>query len=98
MNRAMNAIMICAVDDVATTIVELPAGDVGRYSVNGQCCEIAIKEIVPKYHKFAVRDIPQGGFVHKYGEIIGVTTQNISKGCHVHEHNLSSMETEKTQA
>ncbi len=50
MNRAMNAIMICAVDDVATTIVELPAGDVGRYSVNGQCCEIAIKEIVPKYH------------------------------------------------
>ena len=41
-------------------------------------------------HKFALRDIPQGEYVVKYGEIIGRATKNIAKGEWVHTHNVKS--------
>ena len=41
-------------------------------------------------HKYALRDIPAGGEVVKYGMPIGHATQNIPRGGHVHVHNLAS--------
>lgn len=90
MDKKINAILIHAVDDVATAIVEFKAGDVGKFARNGEPVEITIAENIPKYHKFAVRDIAKSEAVRKYGEIIGLATQNCSKGSHVHEHNLAS--------
>src|SRR5438552_893010 len=44
---------------------------------------------VPRGHKVAVRDLPSGAEVHKYGQLIGVATQPIRTGEHVHGHNLA---------
>ncbi|RQP24883.1 UxaA family hydrolase [Piscinibacter terrae] len=39
-------------------------------------------------HKIALRPIPQGEVVLKYGQVIGVATADIQAGEHVHVHNL----------
>lgn len=98
MNGRVNAILITPVDDVVTTIVALRSGEVGRYSKNGELFEVVIQEDIPQYHKFALRDIARGEGVRKYGESIGVATQDIFKGCYVHEHNIASPDTEAFKA
>jgi altronate dehydratase len=40
-------------------------------------------------HKMAIRAIPAGAPVHKYGQIIGLATRDIFAGEHVHSHNLA---------
>ena len=41
-------------------------------------------------HKYALRDIPRGADVVKYGMPIGHATQDIPRGAHVHVHNLAT--------
>lgn len=41
-------------------------------------------------HKIAVQRIPKGARVIKYGQAIGVTTENVDPGDWVHTHNLSN--------
>ncbi len=41
-------------------------------------------------HKYAVRDIEKGEKIIKYGYPIGVASENIKKGDHVHSHNLKT--------
>ncbi len=43
---------------------------------------------VPRGHKLAVKRIATGTCVLRYGQIIGVATQDIPAGGHVHVHNL----------
>lgn len=45
---------------------------------------------IPAGHKFALKDIPKGEYVIKYGEIIGRASRDISKGEWVHTHNVKS--------
>ncbi len=45
---------------------------------------------IPAGHKFALRDIPEGEYVIKYGEIIGRATKDIKEGEWVHTHNVKS--------
>ena len=42
---------------------------------------------IPFGHKVALRDLPSGAPVVKYGVAIGVATQAIAQGEHVHVHN-----------
>src|SRR5690349_6525851 len=44
---------------------------------------------IPRGHKVALRDLAAGEEVHKYGQLIGVATQAIRVGEHVHVHNLA---------
>ena len=41
-------------------------------------------------HKYALCDIAEGKDVIKYGMPIGLATQAIAKGEHVHTHNLAT--------
>ena len=41
-------------------------------------------------HKYAVCDIAKGERVIKYGFPIGIATENIKSGQHVHSHNLKT--------
>lgn len=43
---------------------------------------------IPFGHKVALCDIEKGAPVVKYGVVIGTATATISKGEHVHVHNL----------
>jgi altronate hydrolase len=44
---------------------------------------------IPRGHKVALHDLAAGDEVHKYGQLIGVATQPIRAGEHVHTHNLA---------
>jgi altronate dehydratase small subunit len=90
MNNEINAILIHESDNVATAIVDLVKGAVGHYSSNGKIFQVTITEDIPKYHKFAIRDIAQGGLVRKYGEVVGLAINDIAQGTHVHVHNVVS--------
>lgn len=46
---------------------------------------------IPRSHKVAIQDIPEGGQVLRYGEIIGYATKPIQRGQWVHTHNLDSL-------
>ena len=84
MNGTINAILIHDLDDVATALVDLRPGDIARYIGRGEVVQITVAENIPKFHKFAVRDIRKAERIRKYGEIIGEALNAIAKGNHVH--------------
>jgi altronate hydrolase len=69
-------------DDVAVALTDLHAGDPGPDGT-------ALPADVPGGHKVARRDLEPGRLVHKYGQVIGVTTAAVGVGEHVHTHNLA---------
>jgi len=71
-------------DDVAIALETLEAGTsvlVGEQSVR-------LRDVIPKGHKFAVRAVPAGAEVRKYGFPIGQASHDIAAGDWVHSHNL----------
>lgn len=75
-------------DDVGVALRDLRAGE----AVDGPTGAIVLGGNVPAGHKVALRDVPQGARVRKYGQSIGVTTAPIVAGAHVHSHNLGYVE------
>ena len=71
-------------DDVAVATRELAP----RQLIAGPFGPLKVTRLVPVGHKVALRAIPDGGAVHRYGQIIGFATAPISPGDHVHSHNL----------
>ncbi|MBB2924780.1 UxaA family hydrolase [Cellulomonas cellasea] len=71
-------------DDVAVATRDLQSGTEIRHDG----APLTIRQSVPRGHKLAVRDVPAGGQVHKYGQSIGLATRDIAVGDHVHTHNL----------
>ena len=65
-----------------------PAPSVRGRVQNGEAFEMAVNQPVPLGHKVALRDIPSGAPVVKYGVVIGRATRDIARGDHVHVHNL----------
>src|SRR5579862_3679980 len=59
---------------------------------------VRLRDDIPAGHKVAVRDVPEGGQVRKYGQVIGVATRPISAGEHVHTHNLAFADFERDYA
>lgn len=80
-------------DDVAVAIKELSEGDAVKVrTVKGRDVgSIKVVENIPLGHKFSLREIAQGEEITKYGHTIGRATQKISKGTHVHVHNIKSL-------
>lgn len=88
MKRAM---MISPKDNTVTALEDIAAGDeVNLASKSGQRGDITAKQAIPFGHKLALTSIAKGEKVLKYGEVIGLATQLISKGEHVHVHNVES--------
>ena len=50
---------------------------------------ITVAGLIPPGHKLAVRNIAAGQPVRRYNQVIGVATQAIAAGQHVHTHNLA---------
>ena len=88
---AIEAFIIDSKDNVATLF--LPNGKSGssiRLQIDGKSSEIRLLEDVPYAHKIAIRRIPKGEQVIKYGYSIGSATVDIEPGQHVHIHNTES--------
>ena len=89
-------------DNVAIALEPLNAGTKVSVEVQDRVEKIQLLSDIPMGHKFALKDIDEGEIVIKYGEPIGQSTAKISRGEHVHIHNLVSpsgmMETPRLQA
>jgi altronate dehydratase small subunit len=87
------ALKVNDLDNVATIFANaLNAGtEVELRDKKGSSECLKILSDIPYGHKIAIRDIRKGEPVIKYGETIGAATGNISKGEHVHVHNMDSM-------
>ena len=72
-------------DDVAIAKEPLLAGT--RLDHQGEVIPLA--RMVPAGHKLALRVLPKGSALRRYGQIIGETSADIALGEHVHSHNLS---------
>ena len=55
---------------------------------SGREYTVTVNADIPVWHKAAVRDIPAGGAVIKYGERIGTALCLIRAGDYVHTHNV----------
>lgn len=84
----MDAIAFTEKDNVATAIKNLSKGQVVTVVLGEEKIHVELLEDVPFGHKFALTDIPKGTQVVKYGEPIGVASENIKKGQYVHVHNV----------
>lgn len=82
-----NSCLIDVVDNVAVVIEDIKEKQNIIYRNNQEMKVIAI-ENVPIYHKVAIKTIYQGEPIIKYGEPIGIASQLIEVGAHVHEHNV----------
>jgi len=79
-------IVISAGDNVATALEALePGRALGR-----DAGAVVVRDAIPRGHKVALARIPPGAAVIKYGSSIGVATEEILPGAHVHTHNVSS--------
>jgi altronate dehydratase len=82
----VNAIIVISeADNVATALEPLSPGTV----LNG-AASLTVRDAIPRGHKIALRLIPAGSSVMKYGSPIGVAIADIPPGAHVHTHNVSS--------
>ena len=55
---------------------------------------ISVNRMIPPGHKIAIRAIPQGAEVIRYGQVIGHATVDIAAGDHVHSHNVGTRQGE----
>lgn len=80
------ALLLNPVDDVAVARRRLAKGE--PTGLGG----ITANQLIPRGHKVAVRGVPAGTALRKFGQVIGVATQDIATGDHVHLHNLAMSE------
>lgn len=73
-----------AQDDVAVALRSLDVG----HAVTVEDVTITLRDRIPAGHKFALRPLETGAAVRRYREPIGIATQAIAPGEHVHSHNL----------
>ncbi len=85
---AKRALIMHALDNVATAIDEVEVGDEVGARLGKEVQGLQAKEKVPFGFKIALEAIPEGGIIRKYGETIGVANQPIARGAMVHVHNL----------
>jgi altronate dehydratase len=87
MPKKRQAIVVDPEDNVATAIEDLRAGA----RVETERGEIILLHDIPFGHKFALAQIPEGGYVIKYGAQIGRAVAPISRGDYVHVHNVEDI-------
>jgi altronate dehydratase small subunit len=84
---AKTAIQIREVDQVATATEDLFPNDTVQITGVLDKVELLVIEHIPTGHKIAIKEILKDKDIYKYGEVIGMATQLISPGAHVHVHN-----------
>lgn len=90
MNLAEAVLQLHPGDPVALARRELEPGT----ELDGPGRHVTVRDTVPHGHKVALTDIAAGDQVLKYGQPIGVASEPIAAGEHVHEHNLRSLSRE----
>ncbi|HHX63353.1 MAG TPA: UxaA family hydrolase [Chloroflexi bacterium] len=87
----VNALRIHPDDNVVMALSDLPAGTVLDLGGDGDVLNVRTLESIPFGHKVAIRPIQRETPVIKYGASIGLASDDITPGQHVHVHNLRSV-------
>ncbi len=74
-------------DSVAVALSPLKEGTLTQLEDG---TEVTLIEDIPQGHKFALKDIPAGTSIIKYGNSIGVATTDIRTGSWIHTHNMKT--------
>ncbi|HEX9017022.1 MAG TPA: UxaA family hydrolase [Chloroflexota bacterium] len=85
------AVIMNRVDNVATAVEEIQAGDEITAVLGGETVSLSAAEMIPYGFKVSLAEIGPGETVKKYGEAIGRATMPIAKGTMVHIHNLEGI-------
>ena len=80
-------------DNCATALATISKD--AEIEINGN--RIKINENIEIGHKIALKDLKKGDLIKKYGEIIGIATEEINIGDWIHTHNIKSHYLEKIQ-
>lgn len=86
MDENKNLIIISQDDNVAVALADLKANE--TYVVNNRT--VTLLDDIPFGHKVALYDINENNNIIKYSHPIGHAKCNISKGTHIHTHNLKT--------
>lgn len=81
----MSIIKVHQKDNVAVAIRDLQSGEEICLPWGGL---LKVEETIPARHKVALEEIPANHVIYRYGQVIGIASQAIPKGCWVHTHNL----------
>lgn len=89
----MSAAAICLdpSDNVATALRTLAAGETVAVSGPAGVAQIQPTQMIPAFHKVALRDLTAGTQVRKYGAIIGEIIAPVPLGGLIHIHNMRSL-------
>ncbi len=85
-------------DDVAVLLRSVQSGERLLAGGAGQALELRVASGLPLGHQIALRRLPAGTAVGKYGEIIGRLTVTAEAGDHLRAHNLASLRGENLAA
>ncbi|MEK3889566.1 UxaA family hydrolase [Bacillus sp. FSL K6-3431] len=88
MSQQFSAVLMNEEDNVATVLANLAEGSKVNAVYGDVSYAVELLQSIPFGHKFALDLINKGEKIYKYGEVIGVASSDISKGEHVHVHNL----------
>ncbi|BCJ87602.1 UxaA family hydrolase [Effusibacillus dendaii] len=88
MENNWKVVMMKPDDNVAVALGEIPSGTTVRVTCQDRVFDLELIDPIEFGHKFAVAPIRKGEDVIKYGEVIGVASQDIATGQHVHVHNV----------
>ena len=85
-------LVVDARDNVATALRPLEQREFLEMAVGDSTIKVTILEPIPFGHKIALRDVQRGEPILKYGEVIGLATERIARGEHVHVHNVEGLQ------
>ena len=79
-------------DTVGVATMDIKKGETanGLFMDTQESIELEALQEIPLGHKIALQDYKSGDTVLKYGHDIGKVVADISKGEHVHTHNLKT--------
>ena len=78
------ALVLHGADNVAVLKHPVKPGD----ELHNGTIHLQITQLIGAGHKVALKDIPEGDLVRKYGQVIGRAREAIAAGQHVHTHNV----------
>jgi altronate hydrolase len=85
----VRAIRMDARDNVAVVTAAAEKGDTVDLDDG---TELRAVEAIPRGGKIALAPVAAGEAVIRYGEVIGLATESIASGQHVHTHNVGGRE------
>jgi len=93
MKTSISALKLTEEDNVATLLTDAQLGEEIKImdKNNLHSYFITVKDNIKTGHKVALKDVPLGSNIIKYGQVIGIAKKTIKLGMWVHVHNLESV-------